>query len=291
MPAPPPDARSFQAEVLSVSPCGTDAVRLAVRAPGPLAPFPRVRASRFFMLRREDGSSPAIPRPFSLYLQRGRGGAELEFLIKVMGRGTRALAASPVGSPLRLIGPLGNGWPTLAGGGLPWVMLAGGVGSAPFPLALEQALGGMDGAPPAKPGELAVVFGAASRGMLYDLELLQSYGARVFTATMDGSAGFRGNALELLRDLWRKGELPERVRLLACGPERMLEATAELALEHELDCWLSLETLMGCGVGICNGCPIPTRPEGPLGAWPNAKCCVEGPVFEARGIDLAAMGR
>ena len=46
---------------------------------------------------------------------------------------------------------------------------------------------------------------------------------------------------------------------------------------------------MGCGVGICNGCPVPTRPEGPLGAWPNAKCCVEGPVFEARAIDLAAL--
>jgi dihydroorotate dehydrogenase electron transfer subunit len=287
VPAPPPDARSFQAEVLSVTPCGADAVRLAVRAPFPLA---QVRASRFFMLRGEDGLSPAIPRPFSLYLQRGRGGAELEFLIKVMGKGTRALAASPVGSRLRLIGPLGNGWPALGAGDPPWVMVAGGVGSAPFPLAIEQALAGMDGEPPTGTGDLVLVFGAATHRMLYDLELFQSYGVRVFTATMDGSAGHRGTALDLLRTLWRRRELPEQVRLLACGPEPMLEATADLAREHDLDCWLSLETLMGCGVGICNGCPIPTNPEGPLGAWPNAKCCVEGPVFEARAIDLAAMG-
>jgi hypothetical protein len=44
---------------------------------------------------------------------------------------------------------------------------------------------------------------------------------------------------------------------------------------------------MGCGVGICNGCPVPTRPDGPLGAWPNAKCCVEGPVFSVDAIALA----
>ena len=57
-----------------------------------------------------------------------------------------------------------------------------------------------------------------------------------------------------------------------------------------LDCWLSLETLMGCGVGICNACPIPTRPEGPRGAWPNVKCCVEGPVFKTDEIALHALG-
>jgi hypothetical protein len=44
---------------------------------------------------------------------------------------------------------------------------------------------------------------------------------------------------------------------------------------------------MGCGVGICNGCVVPTRPDGPMGAWPNAKCCVEGPVFSIEAITVA----
>src|SRR5262245_22594376 len=105
MPAPPKDARSCLAEVLEVEPVGDDGVILSVL---PEEPMPAVRASRFFMLRHEDGRSPAIPRPFSLYRQRG---TELEFLIKVMGRGTQALAASRPGEKLRLIGPLGNGWP------------------------------------------------------------------------------------------------------------------------------------------------------------------------------------
>ena len=61
---------------------------------------------------------------------------------------SKALAESRPGQELSLVGPLGNGWPTLSGAGTPWVFLAGGVGSAPFIMAIEQALAGMDGAPP-----------------------------------------------------------------------------------------------------------------------------------------------
>jgi dihydroorotate dehydrogenase electron transfer subunit len=283
MPAPPPDARSFVAEVVAVRPCGEDGVLLRLRPGSPLEP---VRASRFFMLRREDRLSPAIPRPFSIYRQPE---GDLEFLIKVMGTGTRALAASTPGTVVRVLGPLGNGWPALDGEGAPWVMLAGGVGSAPFLMGIEQALAGMDGRAPAGPGQLHFLFGAAHEGLLYDLGAFRATGVGVHVATMDGSAGLRGTVLDLLRDLWERGVVQREVRLLACGPERMLEAVSALALEHDLPCWLSLETLMGCGVGICNGCPIPTRPDGPRGAWPNAKCCVEGPVFEAREIQLEGL--
>lgn len=284
MPAPPPDARSLSAEVVSVEPCGEDGVVLVVR---PERPLPPVRASRFFMLRRADRLSPLVPRPFSLYRQRGD---VLEFLLKVMGRGTRALAASRPGDELRLIGPLGNGWPALAGGGPPWVMLAGGVGSAPFYLGIEQALAGMDGQRPAPPDELVYLYGAARRGLLYDLARFRALGVRVHTATDDGSEGFRGNVLQLLELLWSAGEVPREVRLLACGPHPMLVAVERLARAQGLECWLSLETLMGCGVGICNGCPVATRPEGPFGSWPNAKCCVEGPVFPVGAITLEHPG-
>jgi dihydroorotate dehydrogenase electron transfer subunit len=285
MPAPPPDARSLQGEVVRVEPCGDDGVILAVRPEMSLA---RIRASRFFMLKRLDGLSPLIPRPFSLYRQ---GDGVLEFLIKVMGRGTRALAASRPGERLRLVGPLGNGWPTLDGAGAPWVMLAGGVGSAPFYLGIRQALSGMDGARPVARESLFYLYGAARKGLLYDLEAFLELGVRTQVATDDGSAGFRGNVVQLLEELWRKEALPERVRLLACGPDRMLEAVETLARERGLECWLSLETLMGCGVGICNGCPVATRPDGPLGAWPNAKCCVEGPVFKTDAITLSWPGK
>lgn len=280
MPAPPSDARSLEAKVVSVRRSGDDGVILRIACAQP-----PLRAARFFMLRREDRLSPAIPRPFSLYRQ---DGAELEFMIKVMGQGTRALAQSTPGTRLRVVGPLGNGWPTLAGGGAPWVMLAGGIGSAPFFMAIEQALAGMDGARACKPGEIAYLYGAAKQGLLYELDAFRKLGVSVHTCTMDGSHGSKGHVLQLLDELQKAGKLPEKVRLLACGPERMLEAVEQHARERKLECWLSLETLMGCGVGICNGCPVPTRPEGPLGGWSNAKCCVEGPVFSTDAVTICA---
>ncbi|MDP6410870.1 MAG: dihydroorotate dehydrogenase electron transfer subunit [Planctomycetota bacterium] len=282
MPAPPTDARSFTAPVSAVEPCGADGVLLSLR---PRAPLPPLRAARFFMLRREDGLSPAIGRPFSLYRQTG---GELQFLLKVTGRGTRALAACEPGRELRVIGPLGNGWPDLDGDGAPWVMLAGGIGSAPFFLAIEQALAGVGGTRPVAAEDVCLLYGASSEVFLYDLERFESLGVRVLAATDDGSRGFPGNVCELLEHEWEAGSLPREVRLLACGPDPMLRSVERLARERDLACWLSLEELMGCGVGICNGCPVPTRLEGPLGSWPNAKCCVEGPVFSTEEITLLA---
>jgi dihydroorotate dehydrogenase electron transfer subunit len=282
MPAPPIDAGSMSGEAISVTPCGDDGVILRIATDEPIA---ALRAARFFMLRREDKLSPAIPRPFSVYRQSGR---ELEFLIKVMGQGTAALAACTKGTKLRVVGPLGNGWPTIDGGdrSAPWVMLAGGIGSAPFFMGIEQALRGMDGKKAAKKSEITYLYGAARKGLLYDLAAFEALGVRVSTCTDDGSHGLRGNVLQLLQHLQKKREIPERVRILACGPERMLEAVEAFARERKLECWLSLETMMGCGVGICNGCPVATRREGPMGMWPNAKCCVEGPVFSVDSVSL-----
>ncbi len=271
----------MRGEAVSVRATGDDGVVLRVRTEVELPP---IRAARFFMLRREDRLSPAIPRPFSIYRQDGR---DIEFLLKVMGPGTAALAACAPGTALRVIGPLGNGWPALDGDGPPWVMLAGGIGSAPFYMGIQQALAGMDGRRAARREQLTYLYGAARKGLLYDLDAFRSLGVRVETCTDDGSEGFRGNVLQLLEHLWKSGSLPRDVRLLACGPERMLEAVERLARAKDLRCWLSLETVMGCGVGICNGCPVPTRPEGPMGAWPNAKCCVEGPVFATDAVTVA----
>lgn len=281
MPAPPDDTRSFRSEVVSVRASGDDGVLLRIR---PELSFPPLRAARFFMLRRADALSPAIPRPFSVYRHLADG--SLEFLIKVMGRGTRALADSRPGDSLVTVGPLGRGFDTLDGDGPPWVMLAGGIGSVPFYMGIEQALAGMDGGVPVRSQDVTLVYGAAHAGFLYELEAFAALGVRTVAATDDGSSGFHGNVVQALVAQWEADRLPAEVRLLACGPERMMAAVAAVARERELDCWLSLETLMGCGVGICNGCAVETVPEGPLGAWPVAKCCIDGPVFSAAAIRL-----
>ncbi len=271
MSTPPPDARSSRSELVSVRATGTDGVVLRLT---PEAPIPALRPGRFFMLRREDGLSPAIPRPLSLYRQTD---GDLEFLVKVVGPGTRALAESAPGTRLRTVGPLGNGWPVLGGEGPPIVAIGGGIGSAPFYELLRQA--------PA--GNPTLIYGARTAGFLYDLEDFLETGVRVLAATDDGSQGFHGNVVQCLEQQWSAGTLPERVRLLCCGPEPMMDAVRRLAESRDLECYLSLETTMGCGVGICNGCAVPTAPDGPLGDWPVAKCCVDGPVFDARALRKA----
>ena len=279
MPAPPIDARSQNAHVLGVEPCGEDGVLLRIK---PLEPADPLRAGRFFMLRSLDDTAPSIPRPFSVYRQYDDG--SIEFLIKVMGPGTRALAGSPPGTELVCVGPLGNGLPEFEAD-VPRVMVAGGIGSAPFYMAIQQALEGSHGAK-VEPEDLTLIYGGRQAGFLYDLEAFMELGVRVLAATDDGSVGFHGNVLDCLRKQWDVGNLPETVHLLTCGPEPMMEAVAHEAAAKNLKCWVSLETYMGCGVGICNGCSLVTRPDGPLGAWPVAKACVDGPVFSTSAIEF-----
>lgn len=279
MPAPPDDARSHGARTLEVRTSGSDGVLLRIALDDPLS---GLRAGRFFMLRRQDALSPAIPRPFSVFRELPDG--SLEFLIKVMGRGTQALAACEPGTPLVAVGPLGLGWNTLDGEGDPWVMVAGGIGSVPFYMGVQQALAGMDGRRPVAAEDITLLYGAAGEGMLYEFDDFAALGVRTLAATDDGSRGFHGNVVQLLEREWETGSIPERVRILCCGPDPMMRAVARVAAERSLECWLSLETVMGCGVGICNGCAVPTRPGGALGSWPVVKCCVEGPVFPADAI-------
>jgi len=202
MPAPAPDARTQSAELVGNVPCGDDGVLLSVR---PAEELPPVRASRFFMLKRADRVSPLIPRPFSIYRQEGD---RVEFLVKVMGRGTRALAEARPGQELILTGPLGNGWPTLDGDGAPWVLLAGGVGVAPFHLAIQQALAGMDGATPVGPGAIHLLEDKGFRGSPLRAGGLASAG---WAAGRGRSVGVRGSGGPLAPPV-RAGERPIRRR-------------------------------------------------------------------------------
>lgn len=281
MSALPPDTQSQRGKVVSIRPTGSDGVVLEVQ---PEVALGQLGAGRFFMLRRNDPSSPAIPRPFSLYRQGENG--NLEFLIKVIGPGTEALAEAHLGEDIQVLGPLGRGWPEMPSDGKPLVMLAGGIGSAPFHIALRDALRGTQDRAAVAPENLHLIYGGRHQGLLYDIEQFEELGPAVTACTDDGSRGFHGNVVQALEDHWQAGRLPEDVRLWTCGPEPMMNAVVRLAEKRGLDCWLSLETYMGCGVGICNGCAVFTREEGSLGDWPVAKCCLDGPVFAACDVRL-----
>lgn len=259
--------------VARVTRAGADGCRVDVKVRSPL---PNIRPSQFFMLRRADGRGPLLGRPFSLYLRRDvDGGQELSFLLKIMGPGTRALSTLAPGDAVDLVGPLGNGFPNTARGEKIYC-IAGGVGIATFPLFFEYAI-----ASGAQPQDLTLCFGSARAELLYESEMYQNYGIRVLLATDDGSRGRKGNALDLLKVEADAGARIDKV--FTCGPERMLEAVAKYCLTNNIECYLSLETRMGCGTGVCNACAVPVKSNS-NGGWPVAKACREGPVFEARNL-------
>ncbi|MGB0952978.1 MAG: hypothetical protein ACPG31_07115 [Planctomycetota bacterium] len=246
---------------------GPDAFVLEVAIPGIPAGLP---PGTFAMLSPEDGSGPEIPRPFSLYDRPASD--RFTFLIQTMGRGTKAIEKVADGDSLRVTLPLGNGF-EVAAADRTVVMVAGGVGSAPFLLyAKERAALGAS-------ANTHMLFGARCGERLYDKEAFEGVEVHLQLATDDGSLGFAGNVVACLADQLDRGALPQDALFLACGPAGLLHGFADFARKRELDAWLSLETYMGCGYGVCNGCPVPTEPSGPLGDWPYAKTCTEGPVF------------
>lgn len=260
--------RSAVHEVDQVRSLSGDGFVLEVRGP-----IPPTVPGQFYMLRTDSRWPRLLPVPFSLY-DRDPSGARGAFLGKRIGPGTRALAECRPGERLHLTGPLGNGFPA----DLPeaWCV-AGGVGLAPF-LLLARLRAAAGATPP------VVLFGGRDRDALFGLEPLEPI-ARVVTATEDGSHGHHGLVTDLLEEAVARGELRPGQAVLCCGPDPMMHAVAEICAVHDLACWLSLETYMACGYGVCNGCSVRVRPEA-FENWPYSRACREGPVYRAADLLL-----
>ena len=267
-------ASSLRATLVARRAVGSDASILELEIPGmpvKLAP------GKFAMLSPAEGGTQQIARPFSVY---DRPSAErFTFLVQQLGHGTRDLIDMPVGAEVVCTMPLGNGF-VVAPAQEDVVIVAGGVGSAPFLLyARERIAAGAS-------ANTHMILGARSKDRLYDSAAFEALDFGLRLATDDGTRGFHGNVVQALAAALDAGEINSSAHFLACGPAGLLHGFADFARSRSLRAWLSLETYMGCGYGVCNGCPVPTNPDGPLGAWPYARTCKEGPVFSLDAIQF-----
>ncbi|HET6310015.1 MAG TPA: dihydroorotate dehydrogenase electron transfer subunit [Candidatus Nitrosotalea sp.] len=211
-----------------------------------------VRAGEFVNLGWSPG--PLLRRPFSVYRVNGE---QIEIVLKAVGEGTSKLLAMTPGDRLSCLGPLGHGF-DLKSGPRSVVLISGGLGVAPMPIAAKEAKAlGM---------RVTWVHGARSSVELCS----ESEGDDVIWATDDGSKGFAGTAV---------AAAPDADLVLACGPNRMLSAVADRWPEA----LVAVETYMGCGTGVCLGCAVPLRRGG------YDRACKEGPVYRAAEIDWAAL--
>ena len=168
------------------------------------------------------------------------------------------------GGSLEIVGPLGNGFPLKEKKAL---LIGGGIGIPP----LLQLAGELK-------CEKQMVLGY--RDSLFLQKEFKRQG-NVYIATEDGSYGTEGNVLDAIRENGLDGEI-----IYACGPTPMLRAIKQYAAENKMECWLSMEERMACGVGACLGCVCKTTQKDAHSHVNNARICTEGPVFEAGEVAI-----
>ncbi|MDR2295985.1 MAG: dihydroorotate dehydrogenase electron transfer subunit [Clostridiales Family XIII bacterium] len=256
----------FLAEILRVERMATDVYGMVLEIEGGAARYPAPLPGQFVNVYLNDASR-LLPRPFGVCdWSEGR----LTLVFGAAGAGTRQMASYARGTALRVGPPAGRGFDTDAARDASRVtLIGGGLGAAPL-LFLAHALRG-DGAPP-----LRAVLGYRSEVFL--APAFDAARAALHIATDDGSTGFHGSAVALLKEL----PLAGGERFFACGPAPMLRALSRFASGQGIALQLSLEARMGCGYGACLGCvcKIADGTE----AFVNRRVCRDGPVFDGSEV-------
>ena len=236
----------------------------------------RTRPGQFVMVKRSLGREPLLRRPFSVFeiLRDGQGAATgFSLLSRQVGLVTRALYEADTGERIRCLGPLGKPF-SVVDPPVRAMLAAGGVGLAPF-ATLSAALR-------ARGVVTTLFYGGRSRGDLHRISLFEGMGVRVVPTTEDGSHGEAGRVTApLARALDAAAGV--RVMVYACGPTPMMRAVAALAARAGQPAEVSLEPVMGCGLGGCYSCVVRVLDGGAR----FVRACLEGPVFDGNRVSWA----
>jgi len=242
-----------------------------------------------------------LRRPFSfadVTVEAGRTTAEL--LYCVLGPASVRLTSLQAGDSISIIGPLGNGFSVPENKRLA-LLVVGGMGAPPIRCLAkhlhaerpEMKAVALVGAKNVAALPFEGLAGKISAGIAPAIPAFAKFGISSAIATDDGSAGYRGFVTERLAQ-WlneQKDWAPEGTILYACGPEPMLAAVARIAGKRGIDCQVSMERRMACGIGLCQSCAVECRPAAPLRVGMEGSqetvyklCCQDGPVFDARTV-------
>jgi dihydroorotate dehydrogenase electron transfer subunit len=239
---------------------------LEMAAPGVV---PEVQPGQFIHLMIPLRTDLVLRRPFSIY--RAADGL-LTILYKVVGEGTAAMRSIAPHDTVNIIGPLGHGFPPVENEPrkIP-ILVAGGYGMAALYLVARRS-----------PVRGCVFVGGRTATDILCLKDFADLDWDIQVATEDGSMGVRGLVTAPLQT-WLAEQCPADTEPVyyACGPNGMLRAVSDLAIQAGHTAWISMDRYMGCGVGACLTCVQKVR-EG--NEWNWARVCREGPVFEARDL-------
>ncbi|MDX2129269.1 MAG: dihydroorotate dehydrogenase electron transfer subunit [Chloroherpetonaceae bacterium] len=223
-----------------------------------------LKAGQFLEIKVSDSLTPLLRRPFSIH---SISGETIEIMSKRVGIGTDLIYRCKKGDRLQTLAPLGNTFGYDKNDFDTAVLISGGIGVAPMALLEETLL---------KLGKKVVnIIGARNAS-----EIIEKGLSNISVATDDGSKGFKGNSVQLFSSMLPKFD-GEKLRVFSCGPNPMLSALSNLCNENSIPCEVSIESTMGCGIGICYGCPIRIKSGG---GFTYKLLCQYGSVIDSREI-------
>ncbi len=218
---------------------------------------------QFVNIKLSDLYDPLLRRPMSIY-KCNRQEGWIEFLLKVVGKGTLGLSAVKKGETFGLLGPLGNGFN--CDGIQNAILVGGGIGIAPLVFLAEELAG--------KGVSINFIQGFRTKNEYCCRDEIVPFVKRLLISTDDGSIGIQGDVAQALNKLIAENSSLKNSTLLACGPNQMMESIEKICLSQNIEAQFSVETHMACGFGVCIGCPMPKSDES--GYY---LACVDGPVF------------
>lgn len=256
------------------------------------------KAGQFVSVYSNDRSK-LLPRPISLCgIDRDEDTIRLVYRVTGENTGTEEFSKLVMGDRIRILGPLGNGFTVepgkkafLIGGGIgvpPMLQLAKDINSG-----VVQTTGAVDTNTQEKgQTEEKQINGHGKK--ICDMNIIMGYRdentflldefkeqADSFVATEDGSVGTKGNVIDAIKENGLEADV-----IYACGPMPMLRALKSYAMEHDMECYVSMEERMACGIGACLACVCKTKDKDAHSNVNNKRICKEGPVFNAKEVEL-----
>ncbi len=256
------------------------------------------KAGQFVSVYSND-KSKLLPRPISLCgIDRDEDTIRLVYRVTGENTGTEEFSKLVMGDRIRILGPLGNGFTVepgkkafLIGGGIgvpPMLQLAKDINSGVVQTTVavdtntqekgqteEKQINGHG----KKICDMNIIMGYRDENTFLLDEFKEQ--ADSFVATEDGSVGTKGNVIDAIKENGLEADV-----IYACGPMPMLRALKAYAMEHDMECYVSMEERMACGIGACLACVCKTKDKDAHSNVNNKRICKEGPVFNAKEVEL-----
>ena len=226
------------------------------------------KPGQFISMYTNDGTK-LLPRPISICeIDKENGALRVVYRVTGDNTGTEQFSKMQAGDRVPVIGPLGNGFPLEKAEGKKAFLMGGGIGVPPI-LELAKQLN----------CEKQIVVGYRDEHTFLREQFEEN--GEVYISTEDGSVGTKGNVMNAIAENGLEADV-----IYACGPTPMLRAIKNYAEENGIECYISLEERMACGIGACLACVCKSKEKDHHTNVHNKRICKEGPVFLSTEVDI-----